>query len=393
MTGARISIVFVAGICASLATGQGRQERPTVDPQIAVRDGFELTMAVPDIAQARFMAFGPDGTLFVSVPDTGQIKACRDENNDGSYEQIATFVKGHPTVHGLFWFDGWLWFTESGAIFKTRDTTGDGVADEQQTVIPEGQLPKGGHWWRSILIHDGRLYTSIGDSGNITDESATDREKIWTYSLDGKDKKLFISGIRNTEKLVVRPGTNEIWGMDHGSDWFGREIEGENNPHGQPITDLNPPDEMNLYVEGGFYGHPFLTGNRVPRYEYLRRPDIVELAAKTIPPAWCTGAHWAPDAMTFYTGSQFPPEYKGDAFVAYHGSWNRQKKAGYCVTRVLFDHDRPYGELIYVNFLTADGKVLGRPVDVVVAPDGSLLISDDEGGQIYRLRYTGTLSP
>ncbi len=361
-----------------------------MDPQVWVREGLRLSVAVADIEKARFMAFGPDGALFVSLPDAGQIKACRDENNDGFYERATTFVKGHPTVHGLFWYEGWLWFTESGAIFKARDTTGDGVADDQQPVIPEGQLPKGGHYWRSILIHKGRLYTSIGDSGNITDESATDRQRIWTYSLDGKDKKLFISGIRNTEKLVVRPGTDEIWGMDHGSDWFGREIERENNPHGQPITDLNPPDEMNHYIEGGFYGHPFLVGTRVPRYEYMRRPDIVELAAKTIPPAWATGAHWAPNAMTFYTGNQFPAQRSDDAFVAYHGSWNRQKKAGYCVTRVLFDQGRPYGELIYVNFLTSDGKVLGRPVDVVVAPDGSLLISDDERGRIYRLSYTGT---
>ena len=96
--------------------------------------------------------------------------------------------------------------------------------------------------------------------------------------------------------------------------------------------------------------------------------------------------------MTFYTGEQFPPDHRGDAFVAYHGSWNRQRKAGYCVTRVLFDRGRPYGELIYVNFLTEEGKVLARPVDVVVAPNGSLLISDDEGNRIYRLSYMGQRS-
>lgn len=316
MNGIGIRIVIVASFWASLAMGQGRQNRPAVDPQVQVREGFELTVAVADLKGARFMAFGPDGTLFVSQPDLGEIKACRDGNNDGYYERSVTFVKDHPTVRGMFWYDGWLWFTESGAVFRGRDTTGDGVADEQQTVIPRGQLPSGGHWWRPILIHKGRLYTGIGDSGNITDETATDREKIWTFNLEGQDKRLFVSGIRNTEKLVVRPGTDEVWGMDHGSDWFGRSIEGESNPNGQPITDLNPPDEMNHYVEGGFYGHPFLVGNRIPRYEYMNRPDIVALAARTIPPAWCTGAHWAPNAMTFYTGEQFPREYRGDAFVA-----------------------------------------------------------------------------
>jgi len=378
---------FLVLACGSLSLGQAPEAGRRADPAIWVREGFSLSIAQGDIDRARFMAFAPDGTLFVSQPDSAQIQACRDENKDGYYEKTAVFVKDHPTVQGLFWYEGWLWFTESGAIFRGRDTNGDGVADEQQTVIPNGRLPKGGHWWRPILIHQGRLYTGIGDSGNITDEANTDREKIWTYDLEGRDTQLFVSGLRNTEKLVVRPGADEVWGMDHGSDWFGRALEGEKNPHGQPITDLNPPDEMNHYVQGGFYGHPFVVGNRIPRYEFMNRPDIVALAAKTIPPQWSAQAHWAPNAMVFYTGGQFPEEYRGDAFVAYHGSWNREKKAGYCVTRVLFDQGRPYGELVYVSFLTREGKVRGRPVDVVVAPDGSLLISDDEGGRVYRLSY------
>jgi len=258
-------------------------------------------------------------------------------------------------------------------------------------VIEEGKLPKGGgHWWRPVVINNGRIYTAIGCSGNITDETDTERLKIWSFDLNGGDKKLFATGLRNTEKLVIRPGTNEIWGMDHGSDWFGgvREKK-EGNDDGQPITDLNPPGEMNHYVEGAFYGHPYITGNRVPRYEYMEREDIVELALKTTPPAWASGAHWAPNAMEFYTGDQFPDEAVGDAFVAYHGSWNRSNKDGYCVTRVFFDNGKPYGELVYVDFLTESGDVLGRPVDVVVAPDGSLLISDDHGSKIYRLTYTG----
>ena len=184
---------------------------------------------------------------------------------------------------------------------------------------------------------------------------------------------------------MLRPGTDEIWGMDHGSDWFGKEME-EKEDKGQPITDWNPPDEMNRIVAGGFYGHPFIVGNRVPRYEFRTRQDITALAARTIPPEWCTRAHWAPNAMEFYTGKAFP-DSQGDAFVAYHGSWNRSKPGGYCVTRVLFEEGHPYGEQVYVRFITPQDKVLGRPVDVAVAPDGSLLISDDGGSRIYRLSY------
>ena len=154
---------------------------------------------------------------------------------------------------------------------------------------------------------------------------------------------------------------------------------------------------MNKYVEGGFYGHPFIVGNKIPRYEFMKRLDIIELAAKTIVPEWCGGAHFAPNAMMFYTGNQFPSEIKGDAFVAYHGSWNRSVKAGYQVTRVFFDNGKPYGELAYVKFLTPDQKVLGRPVDVIQAPDGTLLISEDgnrvvdgyKQNVIYRLKYVG----
>ncbi len=367
--------------------------QPEVDSRIEVRDGYELSVAVSGFQRPRFMAFDDDGRLYVSLPHTGQIKCCMDKDSDGYFETVMTFTDNHPTVHGMYWHDGWLWYAETGEVFRGRDTDSDGIQDEQETILHEGSIPRGGgHWWRPVLILNDRLYTGIGCSGNITDESDTERLKIWSFKLDGSDKKLFCSGLRNTEKLVVRPGTSEIWGMDHGSDWFGRVMEargGERRPRKQPITDLNPPCEMNHLVEGGYYGHPFITGDKLPRYEYMDRDDIVELAARTIPPEWPTGAHWAPNAMAFYDGGQFPKEVKGDAFVGYHGSWNRRVRSGYCVTRVFFDEGKPYGELKWVNFITDDQTVLGRPVDVVVAPDGSLLISDDWGHKVYRLSYKG----
>ena len=381
------SILLLAGI---LQTFGSIAQQTSPDPAIKVRDGFKLTVAENSLENPRFMVFDDQGTLYVSLPGSGEIKSLKDSNKDGFYETVKTFVKGYPTVHGMYFYDGWLWFTQSGAIYRAMDSDHDGVADKTETVIPAGTLDEGGgHWCRPVLIHNNRLYTAIGSSSNISTDEGTDREKIWTYDLKGGDKKLFVSGIRNTEKLLVRPGTEEIWGMDHGSDMFGEHFEKKSPNTGQPITDNYPPDEMNHYVQDGFYGHPFIVGNRIPRYEFMNRPDIVALAAKTIIPEWCTGAHWAPNAMVFYTGNQFPSEYKKDAFIAFHGSWNRSQNAGYCVTRVLFDNGHPYGELKYVNFLTPEGEVLGRPVDVVVAPDGSLLISDDAKSKIYRLSWTG----
>lgn len=357
------------------------------DPNIYVRRGYKLDIVLDDQKAARFMEFDDKGRLFLSIPTKGLIKNCTDADGDGYYETVVTYVENHPRLQAMFWHKGWLWFAETGRIFKSRDTDGDGKCDEKIEVVKKGEIPSdGGHWWRPIVIVKERIYTAIGCSGNITDETDTERLKIWSFNLEGGDKQLYCGGLRNTEKLVNRPGTDEIWGMDHGSDDFGGVMERKED-QGQPITDRNPPCEMNKYVKGGFYGHPYITGNRVPRYEYMDRPDIVSWAKKTIPPEWPTGAHWAPNAMCFYNGNQFPRSLYGDAFVAFHGSWNRSDRAGYQVARVLFESGKPYGELTYVKFLDDAGEIYGRPVDVVVAPDGSLLISDDWGGKVYRLRY------
>lgn len=375
-------------VISALSAGAFSGFAQGVPDGVYVRDGYELTLAIDNLENARFLEVDPDGTLYVSRPKIGQIAACRDKDGDGVYETITAFVEGHPTAHGMQWHDGWLWFSITDGILKARDTDGDGVADETVEVLPKGSLPGGtGHWWRAILIHNGRLYTSVGDPGNATPEDI-ERKKLWTYNLDGSDKKLFATGIRNTEEYVIRPGTDEIWGMDHNSDWFGRPIESEKRGAPQPITDVYPPEELNLYEEGNFYGHPFIVGHGLPRYEFMDRDDIVELAEKTTAPKWFGGPHWAANGMHFYTGEQFP-DGQGDAFIAYHGSWNRTKKGGYCVTRILFDRGLPYGELTYVSFLTEDERVLGRPVDVEQEKDGSLLISDDSRGKVYRLRYTG----
>ncbi|MFW6299591.1 MAG: DUF7133 domain-containing protein, partial [Oceanicaulis sp.] len=156
---------------------------------ITVRDGFTLAVAQGDIAKPRFLEFDPDGTLYVSLPGEGKIKSCRDSDGDGYYETVADFVTDRRTAHAMQWHDGWLWFTQTDAVLRARDTDDDGKADETQTILSD--LPGGGgHWWRSLLIHDGRLYTSVGDSGNIT-ASDGERQRIFSFAVDGSDKQLF----------------------------------------------------------------------------------------------------------------------------------------------------------------------------------------------------------
>lgn len=354
-------------------------------PAFDVRPGYRVTLAA-EVDNARFMEFGPDGTLYISIPTSGEVLALRDEDSDGVFEKRTTFLSGYESVHGLCRHGDELWFAQSGAIHKAADSDGDGQADGVETVIPSGRLPSGGgHWWRSLLVTDDAIYTSIGDSGNITDESDTERQKIFRFNRDGSGKKVFASGIRNTEKLRLRPGTGEVWGVDHGSDWFGREYGEKRNQ--QPITDRLPPDEFNHYAQDGFYGHPFIVAQGVPRMEHRDKRDIVDLAGKTTPPAWMFGAHWAANGWTFLTGDHMGADHKGDAFVALRGSWNSSVRVGYGVERVLFDEHtgRPYGALRIVTTLDETGKVLARPVDCVEAPDGTVLFSCDATGKVYRI--------
>jgi glucose/arabinose dehydrogenase len=360
-----------------------------------VRTGYALSVAVDGVKTPRFLAFGPNNTLFVSVPKEGRIVACRDQDGDGTYETQTAFVSGKaPTgiMQGMQWHDGWLWFAQLNAISKARDTNGDGQADEEVQVLGPEQLPtgaRGGHMWRALLIHGGRIYTHVGDQTNATDEpiEASERKKIWSFALDGSDKKLFASGVRNTEKFVVRPGTSELWGVDHDIDNMGAKLEGDRKL-GQAITDHNPPAELNRYVEGGFYGHPWLVGKNQPNLALLGEPRLMEYAQKAIVPEWLLPAHSSANALTFYTGDRIP-NAKGDLFVALRGGWNATKKVGYCVSRILFEDGHPYGDQKVVNFLKDGTEILGRPVDVAQAPDGSLLFSDDFGHKVYRLKYVG----
>lgn len=382
-----------------VATAALAADAPTLGPgvpEFVVRPGYTVTLVADNLEEARFMEFDDKGTLYLAGIQRGKVWTLRDTDGDGVYETREVFLENQKHVHGLAWHDGWMWFAPSKAVGRARDTNGDGKADDIEMILED--LPGGsGHLWRSLLVTKEGIWTGVGDPGNITDQTQTDRNKIWHYQLDGSGKTLWSDGIRNTEKLRIRPGTDEIYGADHGSDWFGERLGDKKEPGNQPITDLWPPDEFNHYVKGGFYGHPFITGPRIPRIEFQNRPDIVELAGKTIPPVWNFHAHVATNGFGFLSleNTHFPPSHRADAFVACHGSWNRSSKIGYEIRRVLFDPwtGQPYGSQSIVRCLTDDGRVLGRPVDVVEAPDGSLLFSvDGPKHRIYRIRYQAPAS-
>lgn len=385
----------LAGALALTAAMAASVEGATVPEGVWVRPGFELTVAVDGIKSPRFLAFDPAGALYVSVPGQGKIFRCTDANQDGVFEKATTFVQGKEPgtiLQGMQFHDGWLWFAQLNSVSKARDNDGDGRADEETQVLNAQDIPtgkNGGHMWRALLIHKGRIYTHVGDQTNATDEpvDASERKKIWSFNLEGKDKKLFASGLRNTEKFVVRPDTDEIWGADHDIDTMGSKFETD-KALGQPFTDHNPPAELNHYVEGGFYGHPWIVGKNQPNLLFLDKPDLQKLAASTIIPEWIMPAHCSAIGMLFYQGKQIP-NARGDAFVANHGSWNATRKTGYSLTRILFENGHPYGEQKIVEFLKNGTDIKGRPVDCAEAPDGSILLSDDSANVVYRVRYVG----
>lgn len=362
----------------------------------SVRAGYDLSVAADPVPGGRFLEFDDRGNLFITCPNLSQVLMLTDADGDAFFESRRVIAEGPDlqSVHGVCFHraaDGsrWLWVAPSDSIHKIAlDNLPADEPPQRIAVIPAGALPEGGgHWWRSLLVTDTHLYTSVGDSGNISDESSSDRQKIWRFNHDGTGKSLFASGLRNTEKLRLRPGTSEVWGIDHGSDNFGAPYGESRRTYG-PVTDFNPFCELNRYTQGAFYGHPFVTGYRLPRAEYAfgdrKRSDILDLADRTTVPEFVFPAHSATNAFTFLDparcgpGKSMPADHAGDLFVAARGSWNRRELAGYFVARVLFDSGRPYGTLEIVSTLSDNGKShSGKPIDCAQAPDGSVLFSVD----------------
>ncbi|MBC7784836.1 MAG: PQQ-dependent sugar dehydrogenase [Burkholderiales bacterium] len=382
-----LAIVFSLLIASAALAQTGGQVGANVPP-FDVRKGYKVTLAAEGFGPARFMVLDDKGTLYISQPQPGKIVALNDKDKDGVYETRADFLTGYRQVHSMYFKDGWVYATsaDDGGCKRARDTNGDGKADDVEQFLPPGSVPtRGGHPFRGIVLTDKHVFISVSDPGNLSADYPSANKSIYRFDVDGKNKMQFATGLRNTEKLALRPGTEEIWGLDHGSDNFGGKY-GESKGN-QPITDLIPGEELNMITEGAFYGHPFLSNNRIVRPEFADRPDIVELAAKTTPPAWVFGAHWSGLGFTFLEKDYFP-QHKGDLIAAFHGSWNSTLKVGYRIERVLFDKEtgKPYGSQQIVGTIGSNpNNPIARPVDCVEAADGSILFSCDRTNKIYRI--------
>lgn len=321
------------------------------------------------LGSPRFMAFSPDGVLFATIIRDGEVVAIPDKDKDGKSDKKITFLKGLNRPHGIAFYKGYLYIGETDKIVRYKYNGINSKLGKKEIIVPN--LPTGGHFTRTVTFGpDGKMYVSIGSSCNVCEEKDRGRAAILQLNPDGRDTKVFASGLRNSVGLTWDPVRGEMWASDNGRDWLGDNL---------------PPDEINTVKQGKDYGWPYCYGDRIPDPKFNDRPRC----KNTIAPIVELQAHSAPLGLTFYGADQFPEEYKGDLFVAYHGSWNRSVPTGYKLVRIQIKDGKPERIEDFATGWLQGTKVLGRPVDVLVGPDGSLYVSDDRRGIVYKITYRG----
>jgi glucose/arabinose dehydrogenase len=334
--------------------------------------GFKVSLYAADFKVPRWLTVAPNGDIFVADTGARQVVILRDPKNTGSPTDREIFAKTSGQPFGIAFHDDYVYVGNTTSLVryhydpKTSKRTG-----EAEKLM---SLPGGGHSTRSVVVApDGKhLFVSVGSGSNIDTGEEPIRAAITICDLDGKNARLYAEGLRNPVGLATNPTTGELWTSVNERDELGDNL---------------PPDYLTSVKDGGFYGWPYsyIGSNVDPRV----KPQKPELVARAIIPDVLLGAHVAPLQFAFYTGQQFPEKYRGGIFLAEHGSWNRATRAGYQIVFVgVKDGKAVAAPVPFLNGFVADpsGKdVQGRPVGVTVAPDGSLLVSDDGNGVIYRI--------
>jgi glucose/arabinose dehydrogenase len=370
--------------------------------------GFHVGLFADQLSMPRVMRVAPNGDIFVVETRAGRVRVYRGMTADGKPNQTSVFATGFHEPYGMVFYPAgknpqWLYVANTDSVVRYAYRSGDLKATgEPEAVIAtlpssrprditafraydeavaQGKAPPDhGHWTRDLAFSlDGkRLFVGVGSASNVDDPddhpSETRRADILEYTPDGKFVKVYASGIRNPSGIAVNPATGELWCSVNERDDLGDNLV---------------PDYISHVQEGGFYGWPwyYMGGNPDPRHKG-KHPELKD---KVIVPDVLLQSHTASLQLTFYDGKQFPAGYQGDIFAGEHGSWNRFVRSGYEVLRVPLKNGKSNGvyEDFLTGFLTPKGDVWGRPVGVTVAPDGSLLVSDDGSNSIWRVSYTG----
>ncbi|HEV3349255.1 MAG TPA: PQQ-dependent sugar dehydrogenase [Methylomirabilota bacterium] len=362
--------LLALGLLAAMLPGSAAAQS---GPKLTVPPGFAIDVFADKVGSVRFMAIDPAGTLLVSEPSAGRVLALPDKNGDGKADSVQTVVTGLDQPHGLAFHDGALYIAETSRVqrFAYDPATMKATQPAQLARLPSG----GGHWTRTVVFGpDGRMYVSVGSSCNVCRESDKRRAAILRFNADGSGEQLFSTGLRNAVGLAIHPATGALWATVNERDWRGDDL---------------PPDYVTEVREGSVHGWPdCVTVRGRPQAD----TSFAKGAAcdKVAPPSVELQAHSAPIGLAFYTGTQFPEEYRGSLFVAYRGSWNRTLPTGYKIVRIRFRDGQPTGSPLVEDFATGwlEGtSAWGRPVDLVVGRDGALYLSDQGSGRIYRITH------
>ena len=345
-----------------------------VSPESGVKDiklpsGFSIEVYARDVKGARSMSQGPGGLLFVGTRGTGNVYAL--QPTQGGKPRIFTIASELHEPNGVAFRDGSLYVAEVSRVLRYDNIVKSLSMQPQFAVVTDSLPDKEAHGWKFIRFGpDGKLYIPVGMPCNICEEEDKRFGTIMRCGPDGSGLEIYASGIRNTVGFDWHPETKELWFTENGRDMLGDDI---------------PPDELNRAPKKGMhFGFPYCYGKGENNPEY-KGAECDQYTAAELE----LGPHVAALGMRFYTGTMFPPQYRGGIFIAEHGSWNRSTPIGYRVMFVQMKNGKPVSYDVFAEGWLQGSTAWGRPVDVEVMPDGSLLVSDDKADAIYRISYGG----
>lgn len=364
-------LVFGLLIFYSVLSFAADQTHQQVLAQLQLPIGFKISIFADDVPNARSLALGDNGVIYVGTRQQGSVYAVQDTNQDGKVDKQFVIAKNLYMPNGLAYKDGDLYVAEVNKISRYRQI-GDHLAKPPKPEVVYDKFPSDKHHgWKYLRFGpDGKLYTAVGAPCNICLSEKEIYTSLVRINPDGSDFEILANGIRNSVGFDWQPGSNALFFTENGRDYLGDDL---------------PPDELNLWREKGqHFGYPYCHAGNIPDPELAADKTCQQFEA----PTWRFKAHMAPLGMRFYTGNQFPERFKNQLLVAQHGSWNRSKPHGYRIAWVTFKQGKPVKEQAFIRgWLTSDDKVLGRPTDILQMPDGSLLITDDKLGVIYKVEY------
>lgn len=356
-----------SGVCIPTVKGGD----PDLD-RIILPPGFTISVFAEGVTNARAMCWGDKGTLFVGSRSEGVVHALRDTDGDGKADVHQVIAKDIEMPVGVAFKDGALYVSAVSSILR-YDNIEDMLADPPAAVVVTDTYPtETHHGWKFIAFGpDGRLYVPVGAPCNICLSEDSVYASITRIDADGSGREIVAHGVRNTVGFDWHPETGELWFTDNGRDMMGNDM---------PECELN-----RLTKVGDHFGYPHCHAGDVPDPEFGEGRPCRDF----IPPAAKLGPHTAPLGMRFYTGDRFPAKFRNAIFIAQHGSWNRSTPIGYRLMVAYPQSDGTATTEVFAEGWLNGSSAWGRPVDVLVAPDGSMMVSDDAADIIYRISYTG----